>query len=145
MWCWHLYLGSTVLYFFEEITDLPVKLLLIDTLQMVTERKVYVETKHARLTKTLANYKKPKWWLGRGSLHSIDGDFWVSGKEGASGGYFGAGETLPRCEGMHPHTNHLKENWHLVFPGRKYREIKVGIVQFNDSARWAGLILFVHL
>jgi hypothetical protein len=50
-----------VLYFFEEITDPPVKLLLIDTLQMVRERKVYVETNHAQLTKTLANYKKPKW------------------------------------------------------------------------------------
>ncbi|KAK7822668.1 hypothetical protein U0070_002016 [Myodes glareolus] len=42
----------------EEITDLPVKLRLIDTLRMVTEGKIYVEIERARLTKTLATIKE---------------------------------------------------------------------------------------
>ncbi|XP_037349240.1 26S proteasome non-ATPase regulatory subunit 12-like [Talpa occidentalis] len=42
----------------EEITDLPIKLRLIDTLRMVTEGKIYVEIERARLTKTLATIKE---------------------------------------------------------------------------------------
>uniref|UniRef100_A0A8C6FXS7 26S proteasome non-ATPase regulatory subunit 12 n=1 Tax=Moschus moschiferus TaxID=68415 RepID=A0A8C6FXS7_MOSMO len=42
----------------EEITDLPIKLQLIDTLRMVTEGKIYVEIERARLTKTLATIKE---------------------------------------------------------------------------------------
>ncbi|KAM9222247.1 26S proteasome non-ATPase regulatory subunit 12 isoform 3-T3 [Leptosomus discolor] len=42
----------------EDITDLPVKLRLIDTLRMVTEGKIYVEIERARLTKTLATIKE---------------------------------------------------------------------------------------
>nr|KAF6309235.1 proteasome 26S subunit, non-ATPase 12 [Pipistrellus kuhlii] len=42
----------------EEITDLPIKLRLIDTLRMVTEGKIYVEIERARLTKTLAAIKE---------------------------------------------------------------------------------------
>uniref|UniRef100_G1N6B8 Proteasome 26S subunit, non-ATPase 12 n=1 Tax=Meleagris gallopavo TaxID=9103 RepID=G1N6B8_MELGA len=42
----------------EDITDLPVKLRLIDTLRTVTEGKIYVEIERARLTKTLATIKE---------------------------------------------------------------------------------------
>uniref|UniRef100_H0X4T0 26S proteasome non-ATPase regulatory subunit 12 n=1 Tax=Otolemur garnettii TaxID=30611 RepID=H0X4T0_OTOGA len=42
----------------DEITDLPIKLRLIDTLRMVTEGKIYVEIERARLTKTLATIKE---------------------------------------------------------------------------------------
>ncbi|KAG8430269.1 hypothetical protein GDO86_018111 [Hymenochirus boettgeri] len=42
----------------EQITDLPIKLRLIDTLRTVTEGKIYVEIERARLTKTLAAIKE---------------------------------------------------------------------------------------
>ncbi|KAF3822467.1 hypothetical protein GH733_007841, partial [Mirounga leonina] len=42
----------------EEITDLPVKLQLIDTLRMVTEEKIYVEIERAWLTETLSTIKE---------------------------------------------------------------------------------------
>ncbi|KAK2494868.1 hypothetical protein MC885_001387 [Smutsia gigantea] len=44
--------------YIDEITDLPIKLRLIDTLRMVTEGKIYVEIERARLTKTLATIKE---------------------------------------------------------------------------------------
>uniref|UniRef100_A0A2K5S629 PCI domain-containing protein n=1 Tax=Cebus imitator TaxID=2715852 RepID=A0A2K5S629_CEBIM len=42
----------------EEITDLPIKVQFTDSLQMVTEGKIYVEIECARLTKTLATIKE---------------------------------------------------------------------------------------
>uniref|UniRef100_A0A8C7KU57 26S proteasome non-ATPase regulatory subunit 12 n=1 Tax=Oncorhynchus kisutch TaxID=8019 RepID=A0A8C7KU57_ONCKI len=42
----------------DTVTDLTVKLRLIDTLRTVTAGKIYVEIERARLTKTLANIKE---------------------------------------------------------------------------------------
>ncbi|XP_069511134.1 26S proteasome non-ATPase regulatory subunit 12 [Ambystoma mexicanum] len=42
----------------EEITDLSIKLRLIDTLRSVTEGKIYVEIERARLTNTLSTIKE---------------------------------------------------------------------------------------
>ncbi|CAL8349616.1 unnamed protein product, partial [Boreogadus saida] len=42
----------------DEVSDLAIKLRLIDTLRTVTAGKIYVEIERARLTKTLANIKE---------------------------------------------------------------------------------------
>uniref|UniRef100_A0A3B4GMX0 Proteasome 26S subunit, non-ATPase 12 n=1 Tax=Pundamilia nyererei TaxID=303518 RepID=A0A3B4GMX0_9CICH len=42
----------------DAVTDLTIKLRLIDTLRTVTAGKIYVEIERARLTKTLANIKE---------------------------------------------------------------------------------------
>ncbi|CAB1344860.1 unnamed protein product [Coregonus sp. 'balchen'] len=42
----------------DTVTDLTIKLRLIDTLRTVTAGKIYVEIERARLTKTLANIKE---------------------------------------------------------------------------------------
>lgn len=54
-------------------------------------------------------------------LNLLGGNLRVNGKKRTSGVYFGANEALPRCEGLHSHTDHQQENQHQIFPGRKYR------------------------
>uniref|UniRef100_A0A4W3K9G4 26S proteasome non-ATPase regulatory subunit 12 n=1 Tax=Callorhinchus milii TaxID=7868 RepID=A0A4W3K9G4_CALMI len=44
--------------YIEQITDLPIKLRLIDTLRTVTAGKIYVEIERARLTRQLATIKE---------------------------------------------------------------------------------------
>ncbi|KAJ3320022.1 26S proteasome non-ATPase regulatory subunit 12 [Boothiomyces sp. JEL0866] len=47
-----------VMTFVDEITDMKIKLELIDTLRTVTDGKIFVEVERARLTRTLVKFKE---------------------------------------------------------------------------------------